>query len=145
MSTACLASVLLDAHHSSHTLLTVGSEDGARRPASDNPVMLSDVFFRIGGFLPAPVHVDHAAVINSNDVVADHFWIWRADHGVRGSVGWNVNTAVNGLVVNGDRFTVYGLFNEHFQEYQTLWNGEDGQMYFYQCETPMMHPTSSRL
>src|SRR5262249_35966535 len=30
----------------------------------------------------------------------------------------------------------YGLFAEHFQEYQTLWNGNDGRVYFYQSEMP---------
>lgn len=36
---------------------------------------------------------------------------------------------------------IYGLFNEHFQEYQTLWNGENGKMYFYQSELPYDPPT----
>lgn len=135
-----VASLLFDAHYSSDTLLKVGLEKtGVDHSAS--PVLLSDLFFRIGGFRPNPVHVDRAVEINSNNVVGDHFWIWRADHGVRGSVGWNVNTAPNGLVVNGDDVTVYGLFNEHFQEYQTLWNGENGRMYFYQCETPYDSPS----
>ena len=135
-----VASLLFDAHYSSDTLLKVGQEKtGVDHSAS--PVLLSDLFFRIGGFRPNPVHVDRAVEINSNNVVGDHFWIWRADHGVRGSVGWNVNTAPNGLVVNGDDVTVYGLFNEHFQEYQTLWNGENGRMYFYQCETPYDSPS----
>lgn len=134
-----VASLLFDAHYSSDTLVKVGEGKSSVRH-SERPVMLSDLFFRIGGFRPDPVHVDRAIEITSNDVIGDHFWIWRADHGVRGSVGWNVNTAPNGLVVNGDRVTVYGLFNEHFQEYQTLWNGEDGRMYFYQCETPYDAP-----
>ena len=137
-----VASLLFDAHYSSDTLLKVGD----RKTSADhsaNPVLLSDLFFRIGGFRPDPVHVDRAVEINSNNVVGDHFWIWRADHGVRGSVGWNVNTAPNGLVVNGDDVTVYGLFNEHFQEYQTLWNGENGRMYFYQCETPYDSPSQA--
>ena len=135
-----VASLLFDAHYSSDTLLKVGQEKTGI-DHSANPVLLSDLFFRIGGFRPNPVHVDRAVEINSNNVVGDHFWIWRADHGVRGSVGWNVNTAPNGLVVNGDDVTVYGLFNEHFQEYQTLWNGENGRMYFYQCETPYDSPS----
>ena len=41
--------------------------------------------------------------INSNDVIGDHFWIWRADHGT--GVGWTSNTAANGLVVNGNNVT----------------------------------------
>lgn len=28
------------------------------------------------------------------------------------------------------------VFNEHFQKYQTLWQGEGGRVFFYQCETP---------
>lgn len=137
-----VASLLFDAHYSSDTLLKVGNEKNDV-DHSASPILLSDLFFRIGGFRPDKVHVDRAVEINSNDVVGDHFWIWRADHGVRGSVGWDVNTAPNGLVVNGDDVTVYGLFNEHFQEYQSLWNGENGRMYFYQCETPYDSPTQA--
>ncbi len=130
-----LASILFDAHHSTRTLLKVG-EKGSSRRHTENPIVLSDMFFRIGGFLPQKTHVDTALEINSNDVVGDHFWIWRADHGVKNSVGWDVNTADYGLVVNGNDITIYGLFNEHFQKYQTLWKGENGLVYFYQCETP---------
>ncbi len=134
-----IASLLFDSHWSSNTLLQVGESKSAKRH-TDNPVLLADLFFRIGGFRASTVHVERAVEINSNDVIGDHFWIWRADHGVRGSVGWNVNTAKNGLVVNGDYVHIYGLFNEHFQEYQTIWNGENGQMIFYQCETPYDAP-----
>ena len=128
-----ICSLLFDAHYSSRTLITMKG-NGARH--AGNPSMLSDVFFRVGGFIPAPVHVDCAIDIQANDVIGDHFWIWRADHGVRGSVGWEVNTSPVGLHVTGDDVTIYGLFNEHFQEYQTLWEGERGRTFFYQCETP---------
>ncbi len=37
--------------------------------------------------------------------------------------------------------TMYGLFVEHFQEYQTLWNGENGRVYFYQNELPYDPPS----
>lgn len=134
-----VASLMFDAHFSSSSLIRVGESKSDIRHDND-PTVLSDLFFRVGGFRPAPVHVDRAVEINSNDVVGDHFWIWRADHGVRGSVGWAVNTSPNGLVVNGDHVTVYGLFNEHFQEYQTLWNGEHGRTYFFQCESPYDAP-----
>lgn len=134
-----VASILFDAHHSSQTLLRAGNGKSTVSH-KDNPVVLSDLFFRIGGFIAQKVHVDRAVEINSNDVIGDHFWIWRADHGVRGSVGWDINTADHGLVVNGDNTIIYGLFNEHFQKYQTLWNGENGRVYFYQCETPYDAP-----
>lgn len=75
--------------------------------------------------------MEETVLLHSNDIIGDHFWIWRADHGVKGSVGWYINTAKNGLVVNGDYVTIYALFNEHFQGYQTLWNGEYGRTYFF--------------
>ena len=134
-----VASLMFDAHYSSSSLICVGDSTSDVRHDAD-PTVLSDLFFRVGGFRSAPVHVDRTVVINSNDVIGDHFWIWRADHGVRGSVGWAVNTAPNGLVVNGDHVTMYGLFNEHFQQYQTLWNGEHGRTYFFQCESPYDAP-----
>jgi hypothetical protein len=55
-------------------------------------------------------------------------------------VGWNLNTSANGLVVNGDRVTAYGLFVEHHQQYQVLWNGNAGRTYFYQSEIPYDPP-----
>lgn len=128
-----VCSLLFDAHYSSRTLVRV---DGGEKSHAENPTFLSDLFFRVGGFRSAPVNVDCAVEIDANDVVGDHFWIWRADHGVKNSVGWDVNTSKNGLLVKGDDVTIYGLFNEHFQEYQTLWEGERGRVYFYQCETP---------
>ena len=128
-----VASLLFDAHYSSKTLVRV---DGNGISHAHNPTLFSDVFFRVGGFRSAPVHVDCALEINANDVVGDHFWIWRADHGIENSVGWEVNTSPCGLHVTGNDVTIYGLFNEHFQQYQTFWEGERGRVFFYQCETP---------
>ena len=36
--------------------------------------------------------------------------------------------------------TIYGLFVEHTQAYQTVWNGERGRLYFYQSEMPYDPP-----
>lgn len=128
-----ICSVLFDAFYTSHSLLTM---KGSGKSHKARPSLLSDVFFRIGGVVPRPVHVDCALEIQADDVIGDHFWIWRADHGLKNSVGWEVNTSPVGLHVTGDDVTIYGLFNEHFQQYQTLWEGERGRTYFYQCETP---------
>lgn len=38
--------------------------------------------------------------------------------------------------MNGDQVTAYGLFNEHHNEYQTVWNGNGGRVYMYQSEIP---------
>jgi hypothetical protein len=55
-------------------------------------------------------------------------------------VGWTINTSANGLVVNGNNVTVYGLFVEHLKEYQVVWNGNGGRVYFYQSEIPYDPP-----
>jgi len=81
--------------------------------------------------------------INSNNVIGDHAWIWRADHSDNGTNGWNINPGRNGLVVNGNDVTFYGLFVEHFQQYQTIWNGNNGRTYFYQNEMPYDPPNQA--
>lgn len=132
-----VAGLLMDANiPTSETLLQVG-EPGSKKSHQAKPTFLYDVFFRVGG--PHEGSANCCLVVNSNDVCIDHAWIWRADHGA--GVGWDKNKGANGLIVNGNNVTVYGLFNEHFQEYQTLWNGEKGRVYFYQSEMPYDPPT----
>lgn len=53
------------------------------------------------------------------------------------------NTAKNGAVIHGDNVIMYGLFVEHFQEYQTIWDGNGGRLYFYQSEIPYDVPNQS--
>ncbi|MDD4971077.1 MAG: coagulation factor 5/8 type domain-containing protein [Paludibacter sp.] len=120
----------------SETLLKVGETNSVKSHAK-NPTFLFDVYFRVGG--PMEGSTSSCMIINSNDVFVDHTWLWRADHG--NGVGWDKNKSANGLIVNGNAVTIYGLFNEHFQEYQTLWNGNNGRVYFYQSEMPYDTPT----
>lgn len=80
-------------------------------------------------------------MVNSNNVVGDNLWLWRADHGK--NVGWTQNPADNGLTVNGADVSMYGLAVEHFQKFQTQWNGESGKDYFYQSEMPYDVPSQS--
>ncbi|MFG2602797.1 RICIN domain-containing protein [Streptomyces sp. NPDC048514] len=134
-----VAGLLFDAGTtSSKTLVEVGPAGSTASHAAD-PTSLHDVYFRVGG-----AGVGKAAtslVVNSDNVVGDHMWIWRADHG--SGVGWTSNTADTGLVVNGDDVTMYGLFVEHFQKYQTIWNGNGGRTYFFQNEMPYDPPNQS--
>ena len=131
-----LAGLLIDAGETkSPVLLEVGLE-GSKASHAQNPISLHDVFFRIGGAAVGRALVNLR--INSNDTIIDHTWIWRADHGA--GVGWNANLSANGLVVNGNHVTAYGLFVEHHQEFQVLWNGENGRTYFYQSEIPYDPP-----
>ena len=109
-----------------------------------NPTTLSDVYFRVGG--PHVGKADVALEVNSDHVLIDHTWVWRADHGVEGFTDterWNTNTGRNGVVVNGDDVTATGLFVEHFQQYNTVWNGERGSTILYQNELPYDPPTQA--
>ena len=56
---------------------------------------------------------------------------------------WVTNIGRNGVVVNGDDVTATGLFVEHFQEYNTIWNGERGRVILYQNELPYDPPTQA--
>ena len=131
-----IAGLLFDAApEKSPVLLEVGPQ-GSSASHAKNPIALHDVFFRVGGAGVGRTQVNLR--INSNDTIVDHTWIWRADHGA--GVGWTSNTSDNGLVVNGDRVTIYGLFVEHHQQFQVLWNGNAGRTYFYQSEIPYDPP-----
>jgi len=132
-----VAGVLIDAgEKTSPVLMEVGTAESKVSHAKD-PISLQDVFFRVGGAGVGKADVNLR--LNASDTIIDHTWIWRADHGK--GVGWDQNLSNNGLVVNGNRVTAYGLFVEHHQQYQVLWNGNQGRTYFYQSEIPYDPPT----
>jgi hypothetical protein len=134
-----VAGILFDAGPvNSPVLLEVGSKGSSAHHGGD-PISLHDVFFRVGGAGPGSTTAN--LVINSNDTIVDHTWIWRADHGE--GVGWETNPSKNGLVVNGNNVTIYGLFVEHHQQFQVLWNGDHGRTYFYQSEIPYDPPNQT--
>jgi hypothetical protein len=127
-----LGGILFDAgEKNSESLLQVGERKSAVSHAN-NPTTLHDVFFRVGG--AAVGNATHSVIVNSNHVIGDNLWVWRGDHG--NGIGWASNKTKHGIVVNGDDVTMYGLFVEHFHDYQTVWNGENGAVYFYQSEAP---------
>lgn len=121
--------------NNSGTLLQVGTPGSSASHAAA-PLFLYDIFCRVGG--AAAGTAADMVTINCNDVVGDNFWLWRADHG-RG-VGWDLNKNATGLTVNGNNVTLYGLFVEHCQGFQTVWNGNGGRVYFYQSEMPYDPP-----
>ena len=138
-----IAGLLIDAGEAMSPVLMQVGPRGARRSHAADPALLADLYFRVGG--AAIGNADTCLEINSHDVIGDHLWIWRADHGDRANgrvhVGWNESRGDQGLVVNGDDVTIYGLFVEHFRRYQTVWNGDRGRTYFYQCELPYDPPS----
>jgi hypothetical protein len=140
-----VAGVTIDAGtEESPVLLRVGSGRGTSGGSAQNPTTLSDVYLRVGG-----PHVGKARIalqVNSDHVLIDHTWVWRADHGVEGLTDterWTTNIGRNGVVVNGDHVTANGLFVEHFQQYNTVWNGDDGTTILYQNELPYDPPTQA--
>lgn len=137
-----IAGLLLDAGTcNSVNLLQIGDANVSIIDHSLNPTVVIDVSCRIGGATPG-ARATSCMVINSHNVIIDNVWLWRADHGIRPRfVGWTVNPGINGLVVNGDNISAYGLFVEHFQEFQTIWNGNGGRVYFYQSEIPYDVPS----
>ena len=134
-----LSGLLLDAGTvSSPVLLQVGTPNAHKSDPND-PTLLSDVFFRIGGATPGKATV--SLVVNSDNVILDDIWAWRADHG--NGVGWTGNTADTGVIVNGDNVTAYGLFVEHYQKYEVMWNGNGGTDIFFQNEMPYDPPSQA--
>lgn len=142
---AVIAGVTIDAGaQESPVLLRVGKPHGYRPSDPRNPTTLSDVYFRVGG--PHVGRAGTALEVNSDNVLIDHTWVWRADHGVDGLTDterWNTNTGRFGAVINGDHVTATGLFVEHFQRYNTVWNGEGGTTILYQNELPYDPPTQA--
>ena len=126
--------VLFDAGTTnSAALLTVGPS-GATASHATNPTTIQDVFFRIGGATVGKATT--SLVVNSNDAIIDHTWAWRADHGNPGTVGWTINTADTGVLVNGNNVLATGLFVEHYQKFEVIWNGQRGKTIFFQNEMP---------
>ena len=131
-----LAGLLLEAGPiESPVLLEVGTP-GCTAVHGADPILLSDIFCRAGGASTGAVRC--FVTVHSSDVIGDNFWLWRADHGQ--GAAWKMNRNANGLIVNGQNVTIYGLFVEHTQEYQTLWNGNGGRVYLYQSELPYDPP-----
>ena len=135
----------------SPVLLQIGEPDSSATTNPENPTTLHDVYFRVGG--PHIGKTNIALEVNSNNVLIDHAWVWRADHGIEDfdttdgfngdNVRWATNIGRNGVVVNGDDVTALGLFVEHFQEHNVIWNGEAGRVFFFQNELPYDPPTQA--
>jgi hypothetical protein len=134
-----IAGLLFDAGSvESPTLLELGASV-TTTSHSLSPTAVFDVSCRVGGATAGTTA--SCMTVNSNDVLIDNAWMWRADHGT--GVGWTVNVANNGIIVNGANVSAYGLFVEHFEQYQTLWNGEGGRVYLYQSEIPYDVPSQA--
>jgi hypothetical protein len=124
---------------SSSALLQVGTAGSGVSRAS-NPVTIDDVFFRVGGAEAGTAAT--AFIDNSNNSIIDDVWVWRADHGA-GAGSWTGDQSNTGLIVNGSNVTAYGLAVEHFQQDEVIWNGQGGEVIFFQNENPYEVPSQS--
>jgi hypothetical protein len=104
-----------------------------------DPTLVQDVFFRVGGATAG--QAGNSLVVNSSQVILDDIWAWRADHG--NGVGWTDNVGNTGVTVNGDDVMAYGLFVEHYQKAEVIWNGRDGTDIFFQNEMPYDPPSQA--
>ncbi|MFJ9635730.1 discoidin domain-containing protein [Streptomyces sp. NPDC101178] len=136
-----LAGFLIDAGRvNSPTLLELGPQNSSA-DHSANPTSIQDVYVRIGG--AGAGKATTSIVVNSDDVIIDHTWVWRADHGE--GVGWETNRADYGVRVYGDDVLATGLFVEHFNKYDVEWYGERGRTIFYQNEKAYDAPNQSAI
>ena len=136
-----ISGLLMDAGTTtSPSLLTVGPA-GSSANHSANPISVQDVFFRIGGDIAGSA--TDSLVVNANNTLVNDIWAWRADHGSAGTVGWTTNTADNGLTVNGNNVLATGLFVEHYQKSEVVWNGQGGETIFFQNENPYDPPNQA--
>ena len=140
-----LSGMIFDAGpRNSPALLVVGGHRGFAHAgwtgSASEPTLVQDVFFRVGGAEAG--RVTTSLIVNTDHTILDDVWSWRADHGAA-PVGWTINTADSGLIVNGDDVDAYGLFVEHYQKFEVIWNGRNGEDVFFQNEMPYDPPSQS--
>ena len=134
-----IAGILFDAGAVNSPILLEVGPTGSSASHAANPITIQDVFFRIGG--AGPGKATTSLVVNSHNTLIDHIWAWRGDHGA--GIGWTVNTADTGVIVNGNNVTALGLFVEHYQKYNVIWNGQGGKTIFFQNELPYDPPNQA--
>ncbi len=134
-----LSGLIIDAGPTQSDVLVKIGQAGSYAGEPHDPTTLSDVFARIGGSILGKAKT--SVEVNNHHVILDHNWLWRADHGT--GAGWGDNLADHGLVVNGNDVNALGLFVEHYQKNQVVWNGERGRTLFYQSEMPYDPPSQA--
>jgi hypothetical protein len=139
-----IAGVMFDAGRiTSPVLLRVGPRPGRRGhgrghggSSPGDPTAQHDVFFRIGG-----PYVGKATVsleVNSNDVILDDIWAWRADHG--SGVGWTVNTTDSGRRRQRERRDRDRTRRRALSKIRGDLAGERGRTVMFQNEMPYDAP-----
>ncbi len=76
-----IGGLLFDAGTTNSAVLLQVGPSGSSADHSADPTILADVFARIGGAAVGKATV--SVLVNSNNVIGDDLWLWRADHGSR--------------------------------------------------------------
>jgi hypothetical protein len=150
-----LSGLIVDAGpKNSADLVQLGTALTSKLGSASDPALVQDVFFRIGGATAGKA--TDSLVVNGSHVILDDIWAWRADHGAgqtgtpdQNGVGggangcWTCDEAQTGLVVNGNDVLAYGLAVEHYQKNEVVWNGQGGEVIFFQNEMPYEPPNQA--
>jgi len=113
----------------------------------------SDIVARIGAFAYLNCELkraDNMLEFNDDSLIIDNVWVWHADHDdcsnfvmAKGADMMDHHfksdqcQSQHGVVVNGNNVVAYGVAVEHIDAgHMLLWNGEAGQLYFFQAELP---------
>lgn len=135
-----VSNLVVDAGTQNSAQLVRLGTGGSHIDHATDPQSIQDVFFRVGSSIQGKAST--TLQVNADDTLVDHIWAWRADHG-GAATGWNVNTGATGVEVNGDDVLATGLFVEHYQKYEVLWNGNRGRTIFFQNEMPYDVPDNA--
>ncbi|MBV9795397.1 MAG: hypothetical protein JO016_15825 [Actinobacteria bacterium] len=150
-----LSGLIVDAGpKNSAALVQLGTPLTSGLGSASDPTLVQDVFFRIGGATAGSA--TDSLVVDGSHVILDDIWAWRADHGAgqtgtpdQNGVGGGANgcftcdPAQTGLVVNGNDVLAYGLAVEHYLKNEVVWNGQGGEVIFFQNEMPYEVPSQS--
>ena len=149
-----LSGLIVDAGPVNSPVLVQLGVAGSTANYSSNPVTVDDLNVRIGGEVAGAATT--AVVDDSNYSILDNVWLWRADHGAgqtgtpdQNGVGgggngcWSCDVAQTGLQVNASNVDAYGLAVEHFEADEVIWDGQGGNLVFFQNENPYEVPSQS--
>ncbi len=123
----------------SPVLLQVGNGHGGSDHDASDPTAIQDVFFRIGGAEPGRRRTAWSSTATtSSSMTSGH-------GGPTTATAWvgPATLPTTGVIVNGDNVTAYGLFVEHYQKYEVIWNGNGGTDIFFQNEMPYDPPSQA--
>jgi len=149
-----LSGLIVDAGPVNSPVLVQLGVAGSTADNSSDPVTVDDLNVRIGGEVAGAATT--AVVDDSNNSILDNVWLWRADHGA-GQTGtpdqtgvgggangcWTCDVAQTGLAVNASGVSAYGLAVEHFEADEVTWDGQGGNVVFFQNENPYEVPSQS--